>query len=547
MKGTRVQAKILKMEGVEWVSLFPDAALADALAEEGIRTIMPRTERVAVNIADGFSRICNGKKIGVCSMQSAAGIENSFAGVAQANADSTPILVLPTGNARRDYKTLPMIDVPSSFRPITKWTDTILSVQHVPELMRRAFTYLRSGRPGPVLLDLPSDVGVEELEDSKFGYTPVKGWKTAPDPRDVAAAVHAISKAQNPVILAGQGILYAEAWDDLKEFAELTQIPVATTLCGKSSFPENHPLSLGLAARMRTRMAEDFFSKADLIFAAGASLTRHFLNFPSEIPSQTKIIVLTNDEYDINKHHMANLALLGDAKLALRQMVEEAKRTGIKAAASKSSGNIETIRKQWMKEWMPKMESSETPINPLRIMWDLMHTIDRKNSIVIPESGSSRNSLGAFWEVLSPRTYIGWGNTTTMGASLGFAMGAKLAAPGKLVVNVMGDGAFGMVGMDFETSVREKIPILTIVSNNHVLSSLRLWPVAHKSYGLGRTGGSYADVAEALGGYGEKVEHPDGIIRALKNGIKSVQSGRSALLEFVTKVEGAVSTHTAPT
>lgn len=154
-------------------------------------------------------------------MQPDAGIQNAFAGVAQAYADSTPILVLPQGTKRRNYRTFPSVDVYSSYRQVTKWTETIWSVETIPELMRRAFTYLRSGRGGPILLDLPNDVANEELDDAKFSYSPVKGWRMGPDHRDVEVAVRAIMAADSPVIVAGQGILYAEAWDELKEFAEL--------------------------------------------------------------------------------------------------------------------------------------------------------------------------------------------------------------------------------------------------------------------------------------------------------------------------------------
>jgi len=541
MKGAEIEAKVLKAEGVEFVSLYPDQALANVLAGEGIRTIMARQERVAINIVDGYSRVTNGRKIGVCSMQPDAGIQNSFAGVAQAYADSSPILILPEGTPRRKYRTFPMVDVYSSYHQVTKWVETIWSAEQIPELMRRAFTCLRSGRLGPVLLDLPSDVAEEELEDAKFRYTSVKGWKMGPDPRDIEVAVRAIIAAKNPVIVAGQGILYAEAWDELKEFAEWLQIPVMTTMCGKSAFPEDHPLALGLAASYGTKMAGHFLRKTDLLFAAGASLTDYFLSFPLPIPAGIKVVQLTNDEYDINKHVAVDYAVMGDAKLALKAFVDEARKRGRAKKREELIKEIASVKREWMSEWKPKLDSSEVPINPYKILWDLMHTVDRKNTIVTAEAGMSRNSFGPFWEVIVPRGYVGWGHTTTLGFSLGFAMGAKIAKPDKLVINIMGDGGFGMVGMDFETSVRENIPILTIVSNNSTLSTIGLYPNAHKRYSLGRMTGNYAKIAESLGGHSERVEKPDEIVPAVKRAVKSVQSGKSALLEFITKLETAVS------
>jgi len=536
MKGAEVEARILKAEGVEWVSLFPDQELANAIAELGIRPIMTRQERVAVNMADGYSRVTNGRKIGVCSMQPDAGIQNSFSGVAQAYADSTPILVLPEGTNRRTYRTYPSVDVNTTYRNVTKWVETIWSVDMIPELMRRAFTYLRSGRYGPVLLDLPSDVAAEDLEESKFSYSPVKGWKAGPDPRDIEVTVRAIMAAKSPVIVAGQGILYAEAWNELKEFAELLQIPVMTTICGKSVFPENHPLALGLAASFHTRMAPHFLAKADLLIAAGTSLTDYFLGFPLPIPAGTKIVQLTNDEYDINKHHTVDHAVMGDAKLVLRAMIEEAKRSGVKKQKGVTE-EIAKLKQEWMKKWMPKMESNEIPINPYRLLWDLKNTVDVKNTIVTAEAGMSRNSFAVFWEPTAPRGYVGWGHTTTLGFSLGFAMGAKLAAPEKLVINIMGDGGFGMVGMDFETAVREKIPILTIISNNKTLSTIGGFPTAHKRYSLGHMTGDYAKLAEFMGGYSERIEKPDEIIPAVKRAMKAIESGKTCLLEVMTVLE----------
>ena len=541
MKGAEVEAKILKAEGVEFVSLFPDQELANAAAGEGIRTIMARQERVAINIADGYSRVLNGRKIGVCSMQPDAGVQNAFSGVAQAYADSSPILVLPEGTSRSKYRTFPIVDVFSSYRQVTKWVETIWSVEKIPELMRRAFTHLRSGRLGPVLLDLPSDVAREELENEKFRYAPVKGWKMGPDQRDVEIVVRAILAAKNPVILAGQGILYAEAWDELLEFAELLQSPVMTTMCGKSAFPEDHPLALGLATSYGTKMAGHFLKKTDLLFAAGASLTDYFLSFPLPIPAGAKVIQLTNDEKDINKHVAIDYAVMGDAKLVIKALIEETKKRGRTKKRENLVKEIGSVKSEWLSEWKPKLDSRETPINPYRILWDLMHTVDKKNTIVTAEAGMSRNSFGPFWEVTVPRGYVGWGHTTTLGFSLGFAMGAKLAAPEKLVINMMGDGGFGMVGMDFETSVREKLPILTIVANNSSLSTIGLFPDAYKRYSLGRMSGNYAEIACALGGWGERVEKPDEIVPAIKRAVKSVQAGKSALLEFITKLETTVS------
>lgn len=194
-----------------------------------------------------------------------------------------------------------------------------------------------------------------------------------------------------------------------------------------------------------------------------------------------------------------------------------------------------------MDDWMPLLTSNETPINPLRVIGDIMKTLDTKNSIVTTESGKSRDHMSIIYEATEPRSYLGFGHTTTLGFTLGCAIGAKIAEPEKTVVNVMGDGAFGMVGMDIETAVREKIPILTIILNNSTLSTIGRFPIANRKYKTGSLTGEYANVAEALGAYGQKVEDPDNNIPAIKKALKQMKSGRPALIEFVTKLEAKVS------
>jgi len=542
MQGRTAIAKILKIEGVEFISGFPMNAVFEAGAAEGIRPIIARNERVGVGIADGFTRASFGRRIGVCAMQSGPGVENAFSGVAQAFSESVPILVLPGGSARRRLVPPNFIAV-KNYREITKWVDMINFADRVPEMMRRAFTYLKTGRPGPVMLEIPGDVATEEFDDTMFRYKPVKGTKTAGDPTDVKEVAKALIAAKNPVIRSGQGVLYACAWDELRELAELLQIPVFTTMCGKSAFPENHPLSLGAGGRTRPKMVMHFLKKADLVFAIGSSCTKE--GFTTPIPDGKVVIQSTVDERDINKDYSLEHAIIGDAKLVLRQLIDEVKeqigpegRKGNDAVA----GEIKAVKDEWLKEWMPKLTSNEVPINPYRVIWDLMQVLDRKETIISHDSGNPRDQLLPFWECIVPGGYIGWGKTTTLGGSLGFAMGAKLARPDKTAVSFMGNAAFGMVGMDFETAVRENIPILTILINNSVLGGYQSFhPVASERYNLNRQTGDYAKVAEGLGGYAEKVEQPDNIIPAIQRAKKAVDSGQPALVEIITREELAFS------
>ena len=542
MQGRAAIAKILKIEGVEFISGFPMNPIFEAGAQEGIRPIISRNERVGVGMADGFTRASFGQRIGVCAMQSGPGVENAFSGVAQAFSESVPILVLPTGPGLRRLAP-PSFIASRSFRDITKWADMINFADRAPEMMRRAFTYLRTGRPGPVLLEIPGDIVGQEFDDARFQYEPVKGAKTAGDPADVKEVAKALIAAENPVIRAGQGVLFACAWDELRELSELLQIPVFTTMCGKSAFPENHPLSLGAGGRTRPKMVMHFLKKSDLVFAIGSSCTKE--GFTTPIPDGKTVIQSTVDELDINKDYPLKHAIIGDATLVLRQLIDEVKeqigpegRKGNDTVAKE----VKAVKDEWLEEWMPKLTSGEVPINPYRVIRDMMQVLDPKETIISHDSGGPRDQLVPFWECPTPGGYIGWGKMTTLGGSLGFALGAKLARPDKTAVAFMGNAAFGMVGMDFETAVRERIPILVVLINNSLLGGYRMsHPVASERYNLNFQTGNYAKVAEGLGGYTEKVEQPDDIIPALQRAKKAVDSGQPALVEIITREELAFS------
>lgn len=538
MKGKEAIVNVLKLEGVEFLSCFPYNPLIDAAAEAGIRPIVARTERTAVNMADGFSRISNGRRTGVCAMQSGPGIENAFGGVAQAYADSVPILLLPGHAGRRRLGLPPDFDAVQNYRGVTKWVARINFADRVPEMMRRAFTCLRTGRPGPVMLEVPRDVADGELDDPAFRYVPVKSAKPAGDPHDVREVARALLAASSPLIHAGQGVLYACAWDELRELAELLQAPVMTTLAGKSAFAEDHPLSVGVGAHVATRAAVHFLRQADLVFGIGCSFSRAWMHAP--IPEGKVMIQATIDSRDINREYTMDHVIIGDARLVLRQLIDEVKQQ----AGSSRRGNdalareIKAVKDEWLKEWMPKLTSDEVPINPYRVIWDLMQTVDRTRTIVTHDSGNPRDQMVSFYEAIIPNGYIGWGKSTQLGYSLGLAMGAKLAAPDRLVVNVMGDAAFGMAGMDLETAVRERIPILTIVLNNSALGGYeKHLPVATERYGTKFLSGNYARVADGLGSYSERVEKPQDIVPAIQRAKKVVESGQPALVEMITKEE----------
>ena len=539
MKGYSAIAKILKMEGVDFVTGYPNNALQDAVAEEGIRIITFRTERAAVEAADGFTRVSFGQRIGASTVMFGPGIEAAFSGVRQAYSDGVPILVLPTGDERRRVSTHPNFDTLRVYREVTKWADSLSFADRIPETMRRAFTYLKTGRPGPILVNIPVDVGSEELDETAFNYKPVKSPKPAGDPADIRELAKALIAAKNPVIRAGQGVLYACACEELVELAELLQIPVFTTMNAKGAFPENHPLALGTGGRTRTRMVVHFLDKADLVFAIGSSCSVEQMT--CKIPPGKTIMQATIDERDINKDYYIEHAAIGDAKLILRQLIDEVQ-SQVGPGGRKGGGavikEVRKVKEEWLQEWMPKLTSNEIPINPYRVIWDMMQVLGSQQTIIVHDSGTPRDQLVPFWQCVTPGSYIGYGKDHMLGSGLGLALGAKLARPEKLVVYVCGEGAFGQGGMDFETAVREHIPILNIVFNNGTLSMAKVVnPIASKRYGLNVVSGHYAKIGEGLGGYAERIEQPGDIIPALERAKKIVDSGTAVLLEIMDKEE----------
>ena len=543
MKVVDAIAKVLKAEGVEYLFAYPVNHIIEAAAKLDIRPIIVRQERIGLHMADAMSRITSGQKIGVFCMQSGPGSENAFGGVAQAYGDSAPIVVLPGGYSRNITQIQPNFNSALNYRHVTKSCEQVTMPEAVPEAMRRAFTQVRNGRPRPALVEFPSDLFNEEISDD-FDPTPVPTVRYGPDSASIEAAAEALLDAECPVIYAGQGVHYAQAWDSLKELAELLAAPVTTSLGGKSAFPEDHLLALGSGGRAIPKPVHHYLQKTDLIFGIGCSFTR--TGFGVKIPDGKRVIHATLDPADINKDVPVETALVGDAGLILDGLVEAVRDRSDGASEERRAavtGEIGAVKSEWLGQWKPKLTSDEVPMTPYRVIWDLLHTVDVKNTIITHDAGSPRDQMSPFWQSVAPLTYIGWGKTTQLGYGLGLAMGAKLARPDALCVNVWGDAAIGFTGMDFETAVRERIPILSVLFNNFSMAiEIPIMPVSTEKFRSTDISGHYADMAKAFGGYGERVETPDQIIPAIQRGIQKTQEGVPALLEFITAKEIQIST-----
>ena len=538
MKVVDAIARILKIEGAEFLSAYPTTPVIEAAARAEIRPVLCRQERVGVGIADGYARVTNGKKLAAFCMQYGPGAENAFPGVATAYSDSTPILLLPLGHPRDRAQVFPLFSSARTFASVTKGVETITQGSQVADVMRRAISRMRMGRPGPTMVEIPADVVSEEVPDALIdAYRPVKTTVAGANAHDVETAARVLREARRPVIHAGQGVLYAEASAELVELAELLQAPVMATLAGKSAFPEDHPLALGTGGPSVTGPTLHYLREADVVLGIGCSFTRH--GMAASIPAGKTIIHATNDERDLNKSYVADHPLLGDARLVLRQLVEAVRSLGGRPAGRESvRADLERVRAGWLAEWAPILGSAEVPMTPYRVIAEFMRAVDPREAIVTHDSGSPRDQMLPFYRSVSPRGYLGWGKSHALGTGLGLTIGAKLAAPDKLCVNFMGDAAFGMTGLDFETAVRCGIPILTVVLNNSAMAiEIPHLVVSHDKYGTRDIGGRYADLGRAMGGWSERVERPEDIAGAFARARKATEGGQAALLEFITSQE----------
>jgi len=541
MSNADVIVEILADEGVEYLAGFPNNRLFNSAASHSIRPIIARTERVAINMADAYTRMNNGRKIGVVAVQDGPGIEASFSAVAQAYGDNTPILMLPGAHslAMQDYD--PQFMASRSFQDITKMAGLINDAGSITRKFEMAFSALKNGKSGPVLLETTVNVlWGQSDEENKKDYRSPSRHRSMADPADVENILDALLNADRPVLLAGQGVLYAEAWDELKALAELLQIPVTTSLLGKSSFPENHELSLGVSGRTITKAAGHFVNESDFILGVGTSFTIN--DFTARMPKDANLGQITNAPSDIAKCRAVSCAAVGDAKLVLNQLIDAAKTRAGEAGKAKDAETIEEIKKlkqEFFEEWSDRLLCDDPgSISPYRVIHEMNTLFDKSKTVVTHDAGNPRDQIVPFYEVVTPRGYLGWGKSTHLGSSLGMALGGKLARPDWLSVNFIGDAGFGQTANDFETAVRSNLPILTVLVNNGVMGGYGAYmPDAVEKYQSSSLGGDYTAMALAMGGHAERIEKSSEVRAALERGIQKTKEGVPTLLEFISKEE----------
>ena len=376
MNGTEFIAKILQAEGIENLTCFPSNPLIEAAAKEGIRTIAFRHERGAVMAADGYSRTSQRKQFGVALVQSQAGAENAMGGIAQAYADNIPILVLPGGISLNQIGVKPNFSASQKYQGWVKQVESVLSPYEVGNVMRRAFNALRNGRPGPVVVEMTSDVCSLEIPKDFENYHSPSSAQVISSQNDTRDAVKYLMKAKKPLIWAGGGVLMSGATKELKKLVEVTGIPVFCTMPGKSAFDERHPLSLGAGCGTTTLAAHNWLKNSDVVLVLGSSLTR--TPYGQALSSEKTLLHNTIDSEDLNKDEAATVGLVGDTKLTILALLEEFKEQGFKknnGEVTQIKKEINALKKKWMQDWNPILNSSEIPLNYYRIINEIYKNI----------------------------------------------------------------------------------------------------------------------------------------------------------------------------
>jgi len=540
MKVLDAVARILKAEGVEWAGCFPSNNLIEAVAEVGINPIMFRQERGAAMAVDGFSRMRNREEFGVLITQGGPGSENTMGGLAQAYADNVPILYLPGGPAVSARSVKPNFSPARTYESVSVSAEVLFQPNQVASVMRRAFHALRNGRPGPVIVEIPADVGEMEVDDSVVSsYAPPKRHRFAPDPAEVKEAVRLLLAAKKPVIWSGMGVLMSGASPELTQLAEIAQIPVYCTMPGKSGFDQRHPLALGSGSSATSLQARTWLQESDVLLGVGTSLTR--TGYGQPIPDGKVMIHNTETVADLNKDFNVDVGLVGDTKLTLEMMVEEVKAQlggENRKGSSELADQIAEINDKWMAEWSDALTSDETPITPYRVIGEMINVLDQENSIVTHDAGAPRDIIMPFYPGTVPHSYVGWGKTTHLGYGIPLMTGVKMACPDKFCMNIMGDGAFGMSGLDIETSVRSGAAITTIVLNNGGMATYPGgYPTARESFGTTYMTGDYAKIAEGLGAVGITVTKPEEIAPALEQAKQLNADGKAVLIDVHSNME----------
>jgi acetolactate synthase-1/2/3 large subunit len=524
MSGSQALVESLKREGVKVIFGIPGGAIMpvyDVLYDEKeIRHILMRHEQCAAHAADGYARVM--RRPGVCMATSGPGATNLVTGIANAYMDSSPVIAI-TGQVATHMigkDAFQEIDIIGITTPITKYNYQVRRVEDIPRIVKEAFFIASTGRPGPVLIDVPRDMqtGVAEVDfNVKIN---IRGYKPniEPHPLQVKKAVDILVNSERPIILAGGGVHWSKAYEELLTLAELLMAPVATTFMGKGVMPENHPLSLGCIGMHGRIEANKSIMAADVILAVGVRFSDRSTGKVDEFCHDAKIIHIDIDPSEIRKNVPVHLPIVADAKMALKAIIDELIRRGFKREKSEWIKRIEMLKKE-CEDSEPGKEL--TAVNAIK----LLRKVLPENAIVATEVGQNQMWASLHFRVLKTGTFISSGGLGTMGFGFPASLGAKVAMPDVPVVDIAGDGSFLMTEQDLATSVVEDIPVIVMVLNNSSLGMVAQWQRLFfgKRYSHTDLRGvpDFAKLAEAFGARGVRVNSLNELEQVLREAIKS--------------------------
>lgn len=534
MKGAEAIVKAMEGEGVKVIFGIPGGAsipLYDVLYDANIRHILVRHEQVAAHAADGYARVSG--EVGVCSATSGPGATNLITGIANAYMDSVPIVAI-TGQVARPFigkDSFQEADSIGITMPITKHNFQLRSVEEIPSVIKKAFRIAKTGRPGPVLIDMPKDVQMIEGEVEFPKDVEITGYKPTlkGNINQIKRAVDVITNANRPIILAGGGVIISGAEKELHGLSEMLLAPVITTLMGKGAFPEDHPLGLGMIGMHGRKAANYAINDADVVIAIGCRFSDRSTGNVDCFAPEAKIIHIDIDPAEIGKNVRVDLPIVGDAKYVLKDIADL-----MKAHAKKGKDSEWTKKvKGYKKDFQPRMDYDDVPLKPQRVVKEIMSVLG-KDDIVVTEVGQCQMWAGHFLTRSKARTFISSGGLGTMGFGFPASIGAKVAKPDSNVIDIAGDGSFLMVCQDLATVVKEDIPVVVAVFNNHYLGMVRQWQeIFHnKRYSavdLGNTP-DFVKLAEAFGARGVRVEKPAEVAPAVREAFKS---GEATVIDMV--------------
>ena len=529
MTGAKAIIEALKRENV--IHLFGISGgavlpLYDALYDADVRNILARHEQCAGHMADGYARASG--RPGVCVTTSGPGATNLVTGIANAYMDSSPVIALTGQVPRHAIGTdgFQEADIIGIATPITKFSTQIKEVQDIPRTMRQAFYIATSGRPGPVLVDIPKDIQILEADMKFEKQVNLPGYKPRDDPHpiQVKRAAEMLLQAKTPMILAGGGVIISEAAQELQQLAELLMLPVASTFMGKGSFPETHPLSLGVVGMHGTAKANRLILEADVLLTVGARFSDRTTGRVDGFCPDAKIIHIDIDSAEIGKNVAIDLPIVADAGKALRAIIK------ILATQLINRDTPWHTRAQQVRDYVTDDTKTETASVTAPTIIKQLRDLLPSPSIITTEVGQNQMWAALHFQALAPRTFISSGGLGTMGFGFPAAIGAKTAKPDVPVVDIAGDGSFIMTEQELATSVLEDIPVIVVILNNSVLGMVAQWQRmfygSRYSGSLLKNNPDFVKLAEAFSAEGIRVtsipEFSNAVRTALKSNVTTV-------------------------